>query len=1377
MNGNESGIRYTLRDGARHADAVIAAADVLSSLLRPHEAPVLLVSGAPRCGKTTFAFDALMHGLRAEDGGTSTMVVQNRRVADLLGDEAIRRVGSLSQARPVTTLSAIAFRIISAIRKRTNEPLPRLLNGAEQDAMLRTVTDSHVGHVRSGDPCGTCMLLRDYFGVDEWEDVLSGGEHADGEVTAPGLSDAFIMQLRDMLSRMNELGVSRRNEPEILASLGDWTPHVERLRVQWRLAFALRRQYEDLIGRTYVDELRLDSSSLLVEGTTAIGMASDDDLPRLLVVDDFQDLTLAGFSFLEALHDRGVPLVLVGNPDEAVQTFRGSYPDYLFAQARERFGARRLRIERAEAGTTVRDPRERSGSVKGSPCYRDLIASRISLSIQPDLDDDLALPERPGKLPRLAGSLPISTSEESETLSRDGSLRTALYRSETEELDDVVWHIKRARLTGGLAWNDMAVIAHDNATVRRFGERLRRDGVPVRYSSVSRPLRDESFVQGLFALLELAHMRRRTLYDMTMSLSAAAAFVRSRVATLMGCPLIGVGATRSHEGRPARLSGVEAAMGALDSLAGIVDDDGNGRVTGDSGTVPDDHASSLVALMNRWTALRDDALTRRREGNVEHDDTLVDGDGSGDDLPFGIDALYLMLEFDDADAVLAAIQSVCGSDPHAKAFAHLWNLVSTVDAGLRALPSDEPQYALTVAWNACAVADRWQREALDNTDDGRTANDRLDTAMRLFDYAAGSASSDDWREFIGQVRSMRIEADSLAKVAPVDQAVTLTTPAGAAGRCWSRVWIPAVQQDVWPNLAARNTMFGGEELADMMLFGRIFDGADVALDPGLRSVLSSEQKSLLVAVTRAESEVTVSAVCNDALTPSDFLYGYLPERFDRKNHAQPNQREYARVAGNDRFGGMDGTPRGLVAAARTVLATQPHDSTQWRDALDALHVLRDHGIAAADPRNWPFVDDGARGADRHEERSESEPNPDMTVTMSPSDVDAIWACPVCWLMERRFSGPRAGTVEASFGSLIHAVAQRASEEGLDLPSAFPDLSVDGRVKAVTDRMMEIYRELAKQPSPGTEASLRYGAARKDATARDVLERIASYFVRSNTGDYLAGNSGSFSVGTLTSAECERSFAARFSLDDILAAYRRIPGAEHTTRHELTAIMGMLVGGWPQGMDEGLVIRLTGRIDRLEHRTLPDGAERIRLIDYKTGGVPSVKGIFNDLQLVCYQLGLIFPEHDSRKDSATAPWPDIAQSALFHVASNDAPAQSYAPESLYQPALFLADRLNDDTFTPRYHYRDPATLMDIPDLNTDPPAGIGDAAWRSFLTLRGTQATWALTMISRVFYAAAASRSASLTAHPTPSHLKHCRMKEACPACAGQVDTVFETRQP
>lgn len=117
----------------------------------------------------------------------------------------------------------------------------------------------------------------------------------------------------------------------------------------------------------------------------------------------------------------------------------------------------------------------------------------------------------------------------------------------------------------------MAVIAHDNATVRAFGERLRADGVPVRYSSVTRPLKDEPFVQGLFALIELAELKNQTIAASTMDLQTAGSYIRSRVALIMGSPLITVGGDQRHEGRPARLASIESAMNALVSLASIVE--------------------------------------------------------------------------------------------------------------------------------------------------------------------------------------------------------------------------------------------------------------------------------------------------------------------------------------------------------------------------------------------------------------------------------------------------------------------------------------------------------------------------------------------------------------------------------------------------------------------------------------------------------------------------------------------------------------------------------------------------------------------------------------------------------------------------------------
>ena len=316
----------------------------VEALLEGESGKALLVVGAPCVGKSTLARDALMAGLRRFGESGAIMTVSGRQIADVIGDQVIRELGATSQARPVTTLSAIAFRLITVMRSRSGEPLPRLLNGAEQDALLRSVCSVHVAHVRAGDPCGTCSLLREYFARDDWDGVLADavagndGEGGDAD-SGVGVNAAFVMQLRDMLARMDELGVSEDREGTALSALRHWSPRVERLHVQWRLAFALRREYETAVSRMYSGEYRLDSSRLLVEGAKAVGMVGDDDLPRLLVVDDCQDLTFAGFTFLKALRGAGTRLLLVGNPDEAVQTFRGSYPEYLFDQIRRRHGS------------------------------------------------------------------------------------------------------------------------------------------------------------------------------------------------------------------------------------------------------------------------------------------------------------------------------------------------------------------------------------------------------------------------------------------------------------------------------------------------------------------------------------------------------------------------------------------------------------------------------------------------------------------------------------------------------------------------------------------------------------------------------------------------------------------------------------------------------------------------------------------------------------------------------------------------------------------------------------------------------------------------------------------------------------------------------
>ena len=1345
-------------------------------------AHVTLVAGAPRSGKTEFALDMLIAAMKRYGDANAVMTVSGRQIADMLGDRAIRELSAVSQARPVTTLSAVAFRLLTAARSAQGKPLPKLLNGAEQDVIIRKVLASHVEHRQHGDECATCDLLRVYFAVSEWSGLV-----------ADDSTDAFANQLRDMLARMNEIGAKPELENMLIARAasrnGELDARRERLRTQWRLAFALREEYNAAIRAAYSGEYRLDASQLMIDATEAVSDIRDADIPNMLIVDDFQDATLAGFALLEALHNRGTRLLLVGNPDEAVQTFRGSYPEYLFNEAQSRMGARLERIENLYAACendgaqTIRNASNRQNVHDD---YRTLVATRVSLSIASTEPTDVPLPERPGKMRNIPGAMPIEALPSGNTdacvTPADGSVETALYRSSSEELDDVVWKIKTEHLQRSREWNDMAVITHDNATVRAFGERLRADGVPVRYSSVTRPLKDEPFVQGLFALIELAELKRRTIAASGMDPQAAGSYIRSRVASIMASPLITVGGDRQHEGRPARLASVESAMHALASLAEIVgDDEIRAQDSANMAKTDVEQQSSLLRLMADWHEYMAKCHAISDEG--QHDGGH---DGDQDDPVFDMDALYVLLLEGNTDRVIDTIASVTGSDPQVKAFASLWKVLDKTCEAEHKLVLREPQYVLDCAWRACGKAEIWQRVALEHSAAGRAANDRLDAAMRLFNYASGGESSGEFaartiEAFMEQVRSLTIEADSLAHTAPIDQAVTLTTPAGAAGRHWNLVFLPSLQQGQWPNLTPRNTLFGGEELADVMLHGELSDTVTTSAgkrDAQLAAVLASEQKSFLVALTRADECAVMSAVLNDDHVPSDFLYGYVPEWFDRDRDADMERREYAAIGSQGDYAGLESDPRGLIAAARSVLAMEPSNSPKARDAAETLALLASRGIRAADPDCWPFVEEPVSLAER-ETIQDGKTRQSDVVTLSPSAVDNLWACPVCWMLENRFSGPRMGSVATNFGSLIHTVAQKATEAGLDMPEQHTAISDMDNIDAITEQMYAEYERLRGDLNGITDPAQRYQALKKDEQAKDALRNIATYFVQSNHGDYPIKNNDAFSVGKLTKAEPELKFTAKFDFDDILAAYNAMDGIHAISRNELIAIMGTLVGGWPQtGMSEHLTVRLTGRIDRVERRDMADGTQQVRLIDYKTGASPNGEGLFNDLQLVCYQLGLVFPEGSGLHGAqAVAAAPNITQSALFHVTKHAFPAPygNTAAESHMQQSLFASGSLNTGAFVPRYYVK--KLDKDFQDGLDEmlPPMEVSDEHWSEFVGLRNTMAVWSLTMIARVFYAAVASRANEITARPTSEHMKYCRNTAVCPACAGEQNTVFERR--
>ncbi|MFT8330479.1 PD-(D/E)XK nuclease family protein [Bifidobacterium psychraerophilum] len=1457
----------------------------------------LVVTGPPCSGKTSFALGALLEGMRVLGAEDAVMVVSGRKAAARMSRRVIEARGVVDQSRPVGTLAALAFRVLSAAHLRKGQPMPKLLNGAEQEALLRRVLAEHVQHVLRGEPCDSCALIARYYGsVPSWIDLLggrgaggrsarqTGAQRAEGApamhgaanaadvrdpkgrggepgaapredgntfedlslaTEAAGISADFVAQLRDTLARVNELGLEFGDEDEVIAALRDSSLPVnerEQLELQWQLTFRLWREYAEHIERRYPKEARLDSSRLLVEAAEVVGEAPSD-IPALLVVDDWQDVTLAGMTLLQSLANEGCRLVLVGNSDEAVQIFRGSYPEYLEvrvttspqvhdASGPQGFGGAtassrlyanahtlgRLGAKRAVLVAKAMRPQDREDDVNASSIgesapmqqrkhsYLDVLASRVSLGIPSEEEENLALPLRPGKLPQWEGTLPVRKLLPDSALPSDGSVEQRLFRTADEELSHIVWQIKHESLSRGRDWNDMAIIAHDNATVEVFGQRLREEGVPVRYSSVTRPLKDEAVVQGLFALIELSQRQcDDALLDSASRVGAMpdaaeqAEWIGARMRILLSSPLLKVQPGNESTQRPVRVQRLEMLMDSCAALATLGDaphDDAlQGEALHDETVQPDGgepgQASSDVELSNArrlqtaWHGIREAIESRRRQrfeaSGITIDDSLTasrrrqgGGAGYGGEETLNGASLYAVLLLGDQESrdcllsMMGAIASGGRSDPDVEALRAACTMMSRTAQGLASLDSEEPEYALWQAWDACGKAEQWQRDSLEATHRGEVANDRLDAVMRLFQFASGSQTFENVAAFIEQVRGMQIEADSLAHIGPVEQAVTLTTPAGAVAedQRWPLVWLPQVQQGVWPNLTERDTLFGTEDLAELVMrYGDDSRRPSAAYgNRRLRATLYAEKKNLLMALTRASQRVIVSAVWNDDSVPSDFVFGYLPELCPRVSDS--TQAAFTEVGSGQGekapFGGLEVSARGLVTIARSVLAQEigmhdgDHGDARVQDAVATLSMLAKLGYSSADPDAWAFRSPsapspaGSEPADPTlpEQAEDAVGNDDgaafggtvlsstvesvaPSVTLSPSAVDSIWMCPLEWAVDNRLSGPRPGSIYMSFGTVIHHVAQAASERGLDASSwihqHLPSSGQQALIADIAEQMMGIYREYSADLIKPPDYVQSYDLRRRDAIAETIMSNIASYFVRSVQDDYAQSGKLPVPVGELAGVECELPFMAAFSMSDILPLWNTSYGDQcPLDQHELFAVMSALVGGFPKALDEGLVVRLSGRIDRLEHRIV-NGAPVVRLLDYKTGKAHARAKVFSDLQLVCYQLGQYF-------GAGEHPAPQISQAVLFDVSENSAPAYSRQEESSYQPALIRGKGLNT-VFAPRSGVTKLAGVFKGPELPEDAPEGVSDSTWRFVLQQQGQQGIWSLTMMARVFFAA------------------------------------------
>ncbi|MBC7591003.1 MAG: ATP-dependent helicase [Salinibacterium sp.] len=382
------------------------------------------------------------------------------------------------------------------------------------------------------------------------------------------------------------------------------------------------------------------------------------------------------------------------------------------------------------------------------------------------------------------------------------------------------------------------------------------------------------------------------------------------------------------------------------------------------------------------------------------------------------------------------------------------NLHATAAAALAGNTIEE---LLWGAWQRTGLERTWFDQALGSGIVAEEANRHLDAVVALFSAAkrfvertpevAATVFLDSWR-------SADVAEDTLAPRALLDS-VTVGTPSAVVGREFDVVVIAAMQENVWPNLRIRGSLLGSQDLP-VMLAGGDPSTVDKRLD-----VMHDELRMFAQAISRASTEVVVTAVAGDDNLPSPFLR-MLPE------------------------GAVVGLPRhplslrGMVGRMRRELT-----ATGSLEAASGIARLAVEGVPGANPEQWYGLTKPSTTAPLTDLE-----DPESNVRVSPSRMEAFETCALHWLIDEVGGG--SSSVAANLGTLIHSVAENAT-----------DTSADALFGAVQQRWGELSFE-ASWHSEVEKVRARELTSRLSAYLRDVDSAGATVLMREGSFELQVG---------------------------------------------------------------------------------------------------------------------------------------------------------------------------------------------------------------------------------------------------------------------------------
>ena len=439
-----------------------------------HDAGFLRVLGGPGTGKTTLLAERVARLLHERPDARPLVLVGDRRAAAALRERiaARRRVldgpdrGASAAAEPlVRSVHSYAFAVLRRHATRRSEAPPRLLPGAQQDAMVRELLAGEIAGV--GAPSGWPLRMQ------------------------PALeAPAFAGEVRDLLLRAAERGLGPRD----LADLG------KRHGVPaWIAAGRFYRTYEEVTllraaagsANPLASAPPLDAAELVAAVLDAF--VTDPDLleaeraaVRHLVVDDVQDMDPQQIELARALGAAADDWVLAGDPDSSVLGFRGADPSLL------------RDADPGGLATVVLRADHRS-----RPALRGAVARVVA-----------ALP---GAGPGRTRAAP--TEEQTDD---PGRVTVDVFATTGRQAAAAADRLRRAHLQDGVPWSRMAVIVRSvSGSLPPLRRALLASGVPLAVPADDTPLAALPAVAPLLTVLRCAADPARLDADTALALLAS----------------------------------------------------------------------------------------------------------------------------------------------------------------------------------------------------------------------------------------------------------------------------------------------------------------------------------------------------------------------------------------------------------------------------------------------------------------------------------------------------------------------------------------------------------------------------------------------------------------------------------------------------------------------------------------------------------------------------------------------------------------------------------------------------------------------------------------------------------------------------------------